>query len=89
VAGHWHCPVESGRPPKRSAGVRDRCDRPSEFAVTLDILVPNVAAVAVVGFVICFVAALLVAVFIVATTRNTTGLRDLAQLVRAFFQRRR
>ncbi|MCA1605304.1 MAG: hypothetical protein LC775_07510 [Acidobacteria bacterium] len=37
-------------------------------------------------FVACFFATLAVAVYIVAKTGTTTGLRDLAELVRAFFR---
>jgi hypothetical protein len=44
------------------------------------------ASIALAMFVACFLATLGVAVYIVAKTGTTTGLRDLAELVRAFFR---
>lgn len=52
--------------------------------MTLTFLSPAVVALAMI--MVCFFATLGVAIYIVAKTGTTTGLRDLAELVRAFFR---
>lgn len=47
----------------------------------------TLAVIYAVGFVVCFLAAMWVCDRIVRTTGNTGGLRDLAEVVRAFWGR--